>query len=283
MHFVRYTWCLRKHLQTISYKHFSREASSSNPKKYTWMLVFPVASFGLGTWQVRRLQWKKDLIKDLEVRTQREPIPLDPTELLNPDKLKAMEYRRVTMSGCFDHSQEILLGPRSKNTKQPRSGGGGGLISHSVPASGYHIVTPFVLDSGERILINRGWVSKDSVNPETRTEGQIKTRTSVSGLVRKGERRPSFSPKVKEDSGNWHYCDVDSFSRLLNTSPIMIDADSASTVPGGPMGGQTRVTLRNEHIQYIITWYSLCAATLLLYYQLRKRPSSMFRGPVFKE
>lgn len=27
-----------------------------------------------------------------------------------------------------------------------------------------------------------------------------------------------------------------------------------STVPGGPIGGQTRVTLRNEHMQYIITW-----------------------------
>jgi len=31
---------------------------------------------------------------------------------------------------------------------------------------------------------------------------------------------------------------------------------SASTVPGGPIGGQTRVYLRNEHLQYIITWYS---------------------------
>ena len=28
----------------------------------------------------------------------------------------------------------------------------------------------------------------------------------------------------------------------------------ATTVPGGPIGGQTRVTLRNEHLQYIFTW-----------------------------
>lgn len=26
------------------------------------------------------------------------------------------------------------------------------------------------------------------------------------------------------------------------------------TIPGGPIGGQTRVTLRNEHMQYIVTW-----------------------------
>lgn len=29
---------------------------------------------------------------------------------------------------------------------------------------------------------------------------------------------------------------------------------AGSTVPGGPIGGQTRVTLRNEHMQYIVTW-----------------------------
>lgn len=30
---------------------------------------------------------------------------------------------------------------------------------------------------------------------------------------------------------------------------------AGSTVPGGPIGGQTRVSLRNEHMQYIITWW----------------------------
>lgn len=30
---------------------------------------------------------------------------------------------------------------------------------------------------------------------------------------------------------------------------------AGSTVPGGPIGGQTRVTLRNEHMQYIVTWW----------------------------
>ena len=29
---------------------------------------------------------------------------------------------------------------------------------------------------------------------------------------------------------------------------------SATTVTGGPVGGQTRVTLRNDHLQYIFTW-----------------------------
>lgn len=275
---------LQEHFQRSCCRRFSSQppVNTGQSKNYTWLLVFPVATFGLGTWQVYRLEWKKGLIKELERRTQKEAVPLDPNNLLDDDKLKSMEYCRVTMSGHFDHSKELLLGPRSKNTQQPRSGSGG-LIGHNVPASGYHVVTPFVLDSGDRILINRGWVSKDCIEPSTRLQGQIETHTQVSGLVRKNERRPSFSPKVKEDSSYWHYCDVNSFSRILDTLPILIDADSASTMPGGPIGGQTRVALRNEHMQYIITWYSLTAATLALYYQLRKRPASMFKGPVVRE
>ena len=28
----------------------------------------------------------------------------------------------------------------------------------------------------------------------------------------------------------------------------------ATTVQGGPIGGQTRISLRNDHLQYVFTW-----------------------------
>ena len=41
-----------------------------------------------------------------------------------------------------------------------------------------------------------------------------------------------------------------------STSKIgMIDyLTLGSSVPGGPIGGQTNVQLRNEHLSYIVTW-----------------------------
>lgn len=42
-------------------------------------------------------------------------------------------------------------------------------------------------------------------------------------------------------------------AKITGADPIFIDADFHSTAPGGPIGGQTRVTLRNEHMQYIPT------------------------------
>lgn len=76
-------------------------------------------------------------------------------------------------------------------------------------------------------------------------------------------------------------------SYYLGTDPVFLDADHSlfnkrinlkcylttidnlteSTIPGGPIGGQTRVTLRNEHLSYIITWYikKLCVSYSRIY------------------
>lgn len=55
---------------------------------------------------------------------------------------------------------------------------------------------------------------------------------------------------------------------LTEADPYFLDAVYESTVPGGPIGGQTIVTLRNEHLQYIITWLSLSVLTSLFWYKL---------------
>ena len=80
-----------------------------------------------------------------------------------------------------------------------------------------------------------------------------------------------FTPRNDADINHWNYKDVEGMSQVAGTDPILVDADAskhvsihhhtqligdstATTVPGGPVGGQTRVNLRNEHLQYIITW-----------------------------
>lgn len=63
-------------------------------------------------------------------------------------------------------------------------------------------------------------------------------------------------------------------ARFLDTAPIFFDADASSTVPDGPVAGQTVVHVRNEHVSYILTWYSLSAITAFLWYRrfIKKLP-----------
>ncbi|XP_069841818.1 surfeit locus protein 1 isoform X4 [Dendropsophus ebraccatus] len=178
---------------------FSALTESRKDPLMKWiLLVIPVASFGLGTWQIQRRKWKLKLIQQLETRVASSPIPL-PTEIT--------------------------------------------------------------------ILINRGFVPNKKLNPQTRMEGQIDEELDLVGLVRHTETRQHFSPENDVQNNVWYYRDLAAMAEQTGAQPIYIEADSDSTVPGGPIGGQTRLALRNDHLQYSVTWFSLSAFTSLLWFQ----------------
>ncbi|XP_067643774.1 SURF1-like protein [Eurosta solidaginis] len=231
-----------------------------------FLLLVPVSTFGLGCWQVKRKAWKEQLIKDLENQPKMEAVPL-PADL---SEVSAMEYRLVSVRGKFLHDKELLMGPRSLIRPDGKETDGG-VFSQRDVGSGYLVITPFKLaDREEIILINRGWVSRKQVNPETRKQGQINSEVELTGVVRMAESRPQFSPDHK--GGVFLYRDLPKMARLTGATPIMLDATYESSIPGGPIGGQTRVTLRNEHLSYILTWFSLSAITSYLWYrQIVKR------------
>ncbi|EDL93456.1 surfeit 1, isoform CRA_b [Rattus norvegicus] len=234
-----------------------------------WFLLFiPATAFGLGTWQVQRRKWKLKLIAELESRVMAEPIPLP----ADPMELKNLEYRPVKVRGHFDHSKELYIMPRTMVDPVREARDAGRLSSTE---SGAYVVTPFhCSDLGVTILVNRGFVPRKKVNPETRQQGQVLGEVDLVGIVRLTENRKPFVPENNPERSLWYYRDLDAMAKRTGTDPIFIDADFNSTTPGGPIGGQTRVTLRNEHMQYIITWYGLCAATSYLWFRkfVRRTP-----------
>lgn len=218
---------------------------------------------------MRRRQWKLRLIAELEARIRAEPVPLP----ADPLEVQRLEYRPVRVRGRFDHARELHMMPRTR-LDPAREAREAGRLSSSAE-SGAYVVTPFYCtELGVTILVNRGFVPKARVNPETRLEGQVQGELELVGAVRLTETRKPFVPENLPERNQWYYRDVAAMAQLLGTEPIFIDADYRSTVPGGPIGGQTRVSLRNEHLQYILTWYGLCGATSYLWCQkfLRRAP-----------
>lgn len=226
---------------------------------YGWiMLAIPVTTFGLGCWQVQRKKWKEQLIQQLHVQTNSPPVDL-PEDLSDLD---SMEYRPVRVKGKFLHNRELIMGPRSLIT--PDDEHKGGLFTQQDTSIGYLVVTPFKLeDSNKIVLINRGWVPRNFVNPNSRLQGQSEETMEIVGVVRKPENRPQFTPKQSGEI--FMYRDVPLMCSITGADPVFLDAKTS--VQGGPIGGQTRVTLRNEHVSYIVTWFSLSALTSLLWYR----------------
>uniref|UniRef100_R4G3N1 SURF1-like protein n=1 Tax=Rhodnius prolixus TaxID=13249 RepID=R4G3N1_RHOPR len=229
-----------------------------------FLLLIPVSTFGLGTWQIKRKKWKENLIESLMVKT-REPAVQLPEE---DSEVSALEYRKVRVRGKFDHAGEMYLGPRSLLLDGESAYHGKLVTTSANKSSGYQVVTPFILsESKERILVNRGWVALKNKNPRTRLHGQINEEVELEGVVRLSEPRQPFTPLNKLDARIWFSRDVEEMAKFVDCRPVFIDVTADFTVEGGPIGGQTRATFRNEHLSYILTWYGISLGTSFLWYK----------------
>lgn len=115
--------------------------------------------------------------------------------------------------------------------------------------------------------MNRGWVAKDKKYPNTRPEGQIEGTVEIQGIVRHTEPRPQFTPEHR-GTNLFFYRDLEKMCAMTGSDPYFIDIKYDPSLPAtAPIGGQTRINLRNEHLNYILTWYSLSLFTGFLWWK----------------
>jgi len=223
-----------------------------------------VAGFlALGVWQLERRAWKLDLIRQVDARIHAEPAPAP-----GPDQWPAItrdhdQYRRVTVTGVFDHDRETLtqavtdLGP------------------------GFWVLTPLRTDEGVTVLINRGFVPADRRAPSGRPGGRLEGRQTVTGLLRLTEPHGGFLRANDPAVDRWRSRDVQAIAEhrgLTDAAHYFIDADATPNPGGLPVGGLTVVRFPNSHLIYALTWFGLALLTAsggvyLIRDSRRSRPS----------
>ncbi|KAJ2141142.1 surf-like protein [Coemansia sp. RSA 678] len=224
------------------------------------LFTIPVIAFGLGTWQAQRLKWKMELLDDVNDRMHRPPIPL-PLRV-SASEIARNEFRRVLVHGVFDHAAEVLVGPRAMEGEP-----------------GFIVVTPLVREDGSRVLVNRGWIRRELKDPKTRPESQLDEPVTVVAFVRRAPRDNAFTPTSDPQSSEWFSIDVPRMAARANAQEVLLDAihpESATSMLhdaryGIPIGTPLQVDIRNNHLQYMMTWYGLGVFTsAMLIYSLRK-------------
>lgn len=203
---------------------------------------------GLGVWQLERKGEKEALIARILERAKAEPpAAAPPFDAFEP---KADEFRRVRAAGTLLNDKETLVH---------------GLAPGDVPGralQGYYVVTPLRRADGSVILINRGFVPTELKNPADRQAGQIQAETAVTGILRASEPRTLFVPAPDPARGEWFNRDIAGIAAargLSDVAPYMIEADATPNPGGWPRGGQLRVDLPNNHLQYAFTWFGIAA------------------------
>lgn len=207
--------------------------------------AFTVVFVLLGAWQVQRRVWKLDLIARVEQRLHAAPAPAPGADAW-PAISRDDAYRRVRLSGAFDHDAETLV--QAVTEKGP----------------GFWVLTPLKTDRGFTVLVNRGFVPTGRKAPATRAAGQVTGPVAVVGLLRVSEPHGGFLRENQPGQGRWYSRDVQAIAvahRLARVAPYFVDADAAPNPGGWPQGGLTVVRFPNSHLIYALTWFGLALLT----------------------
>lgn len=202
---------------------------------------------GLGSWQVQRALWKSDLNAHRAARAAAPAVDLPP-ELSDPAEY---EFRRVRVQGRFLHDKELLINARSQRGN-----------------AGYNVITPMIRPSGAPVLINRGWIPYDKKAAASRAAGQVEGAASVEGILRRDQRQGMFMPPNDAAKNSWFWYDLPAMAKAAGVAdalPIYVEAGPTPNPGGFPIGGQTRVKLPENHLEYAFTWYALAVALAAVY------------------
>ncbi|CAM9494832.1 unnamed protein product [Ascophyllum nodosum] len=259
----------------------------------------------LGTWQVKRYTWKVELMETNKTKMASEPVDLpegpqgaslaDMMDMLDKkadgkatngpngellgaseegkELFEGLEGRRVRITGVFDHTKEVLVGPRSAPA---------GLITPTGPSSmattplGDFVHTPLRRADGSTVLVNRGWAPRSKGPTWSRPKGEV----TLLGVLKAAERRNTFSPVNKPETKQLLWAEKAALLEAAgcsdgggdsSTSPILVEAIGEDT--GGaratPLAklpqhfGQFHVTPQT-HLMYSATWFALAAAGCVL-------------------
>jgi len=211
----------------------------------------------LGRWQWHRGEAKQALWNAYE-RNDAPPALDAAVDFDNADR-----FKRVAFSGRFEPSHQFLLDN----------------ISHA-GQPGYEVLTPYFLNDGRRILVNRGWVPFTGYRDRLPEVSMTTLNATVSGRLDELPAAGLASGRAPPDASD-HWPKVTAFptheelesalGEKLARRILLLDPRT----PGGyvrewsPPGMQP-----TRHFSYAIQWWGFAAVLLVLYFGLNFRKVS---------
>jgi cytochrome oxidase assembly protein ShyY1 len=212
-------------------------------------LVGLIALLGLGTWQIQRKAWKEGLIATLATRFEAPPIALPPPaewNALTPDN---SEFTRVRLRVEFTGAGDALVYTS------------GSALRDDVKGAGYFIFSPARLADGTLVVINRGFTSSRSYPAASGPH-------DIVGALRFPEP-PSWFVSAHNAAGDiWTVRDQRAMAQARGwgaVAPFYIEQESPVPPGGVPHPAPLNVHLRNDHLQYAITWYGLAVVFVVMF------------------
>ncbi|NUR44218.1 MAG: SURF1 family protein [Streptomyces sp.] len=99
----------------------------------------------LGIWQMHRYDERTARNQLVSDALDAKPVPVESLTSPGHTVTSKERYHSVTAKGHFDTAHEVVVRRRTNSDDEV----------------GYHVLTPFVLNDGKVLLVNRGWIPAD--------------------------------------------------------------------------------------------------------------------------
>lgn len=211
----------------------------------------------LGTWQMNRSSEKQRLLDSFNQAPELSALSFSQVG----GQWEANRYRRVVLPGSYNEDRQLLM------ENQIRQG-----------QPGYLVLTPFRLEQGSYVLVNRGWVARNMTQQDLPDIDIAEPVTDVEGLI---SHPPSVGMRMgslSDSAASWPravpYVDLEWLSLQL-AAPVLpwvvlLDPDA----PNGFIREwlpSVRMT-PEKHQGYAFQWYSLAVALIFLFVVGSLRP-----------
>jgi len=206
-----------------------------------FIIFFILVFIALGSWQIIRLNWKNNLILEIENSLKNPPVELSKSNKKN--------FLKIKTSGSIDFKKQIYL-YNLNDTGTP----------------GFEVINPILIND-ENYLINRGWIPfKKKDSPEINTFDQ----NNILGTLKIQGRQNIFKPDNDIKENYWFTLNREDILKFTDKkfSEYIIYLDGNYQFPRPK---KITANISNNHKKYAITWFSLAISILLLYLYFRRK------------
>lgn len=198
----------------------------------------------LGVWQLSRYQRKKELNAAREAALAAPPVRWE-----GGAADSTLIGRRVALHGRYDPALHVLLAYREHDG-----------------TTGVEVVTPLVLESGARVLVNRGWVPADdgtSARPQDFPEPGV---IDVVGVVEPLAHGRYGVRQIEADSVrvfSTRALEADSVAARVGAfAPFVVRQSPGEGVPAQPRRSDPEPLPTGMHLGYAIQWFVIAIVML---------------------
>ena len=226
-------------------------------------LLIVMAFSGLGIWQLQRRVEKHALIARLNERLAAAPALPAPTEWSSLTPAKD-EFRRVSFTATYAPLPDAMVYSA------------GSAVRDDVSGPGTWAFLPVQLADGNTIVVNAGFVQNtmQDRNQQDRAVRRLITGdpAELTGYIRFAENAGALTPAESVAKRLWFTRDHLAMARTLGwgesgkaVAPFYIDLETPVPENGIPKPGALSVHLKDDHLQYAITWFTLAFAVVIAF------------------